>query len=150
MYGNVRDKFEKSRDSAKSIEAVVKQANADRLRTPIPPQGTIGKKILPDPPQTTTLDPETLQEAGDTTTETRNPAEDIAHQMDAIAKQARSIAAEEATKIKADPLQKHLSLTRAQRAHEPSKRTLKLNYRTRRSSQRQRTRQLEFTPQKET
>ena len=61
----------------------------------------------------TTMDPETLPEAGDTTSETCTPAKDAAHQMDVIAKQARAIASKEATKAKADPLKKQLFLTRA-------------------------------------
>jgi hypothetical protein len=59
---------------------------------------------LPDPPQTTTLDPEILLEAGDKTTKTETPAEDTAHQAYTITQQAKTIEAEEAEKANADIL----------------------------------------------
>jgi len=81
----------KEHEKIRDAEAADKQANADRLKIPIPPQGTKGKGLLPNPPQTATLDPEILPEAGDTTTETKTPSEDTAQRADALTKQAKII-----------------------------------------------------------
>jgi len=94
------------------------------------------------------MDPEILPEAGDATAETVASAKDTAQQADALTEQARIIAAKEAEKAKADLLKTPLPFlgptdTRIQQ--DP----LKPKYRTRRSSQKQRIRQPEVTPQKE-
>ena len=94
----------KEHEKIRDAEAADKQANADRLKIPIPPQGTTCKGLLPDPPQTPTLNPEIFPKAGDTTAETNNPAKNIAHRADALTKQAKIIDAEEAEKANADLL----------------------------------------------
>jgi len=63
----------KGQEIIRAVEAAEKLANAERLKTPLSSEGTIGTRTQPNPTQNSTLDPEILREAGDTTARANTP-----------------------------------------------------------------------------
>jgi len=79
----------KEQEKIRAAEAAEKQANADRLKTPILPQGTTGTGPLLVPLPPAPLNPKILPEAGETTTATNTTSYKVAHAA-IIAEQERN------------------------------------------------------------
>ena len=73
-----RARVRKEQEKIIDVEATEKQADEDRLKTPILPQGKTGIGPLPAPLPPASLDPEILPETGETTTTTNTTTDKAA------------------------------------------------------------------------